>query len=225
MTACARSRAGWSSGCRLRARCMPSPTLLLLDEPFAALDADGVGNRRGADARRDRARRAPCWPPRMQPLGFDGVEFASIEIVADGCWRSACIRRRSGAAANPLAAGRARSDGGHLPRYCARTCAWRCAAARARIALVALSLLILVVLVSRSIRRRRARASTRRRGAVGRADLRRDAGRDARDARRTRQRLHSRADAEPASIPPRSTPRSSPPPSSSWRSPRSPQSS
>ena len=40
--ACAPSRAGWSSGCRSRARCSPSPTLLLLDEPFAALDPDGV---------------------------------------------------------------------------------------------------------------------------------------------------------------------------------------
>ena len=36
---------------------LAEPALLLLDEPFASLDHDGARNRRGADSRRNRARR------------------------------------------------------------------------------------------------------------------------------------------------------------------------
>ncbi len=94
--ACARSRAGWSSGWQRRARCWRIPTLLLLDEPFASLDHDGAeivaGLIRGAVERGASVIATAHAVPEI-----DGVDFAVFEISRGRLLPRASIRRRSGA--------------------------------------------------------------------------------------------------------------------------------
>ena len=59
---------------------LPGPDVLLMDEPFAALDADGVAL--VADLLREAlARGCAIVLTAHQPLAIDGLEFALYEIV------------------------------------------------------------------------------------------------------------------------------------------------
>jgi len=59
---------------------LPRPDVLLMDEPFAALDADGVAI--VADLLREAlARRCAIVLTAHQPLAIDGLHFDFYEIV------------------------------------------------------------------------------------------------------------------------------------------------
>ena len=62
---------------------LADPDLILLDEPFAALDAEGVGDGSGADQGGAGRRRRSCLPP-MRAIEIEGVDLGLFKLESNG---------------------------------------------------------------------------------------------------------------------------------------------
>ena len=116
------------------------PDALLMDEPFAALDPEGVALTGGL-LREARERGCALLLTAHQELAVAEMEFDCYEIV-----RGRLLRPPTPIANGYILSERAEPCAASPP-YCAKTCGSSCAAAKARSPLLAIALLVLIVLV------------------------------------------------------------------------------